>query len=57
MPVILDPQDFDWWMTGPNDAVEQLLVPCQSNWLDAYPISRRVNNPRSDDADLIKRAA
>ncbi len=30
MPVILDAQHFDWWMTGRTEEVGQLLVPCPS---------------------------
>ncbi len=52
MPVILDAHDFDWWMTGDGKEVGQLLKPCPSEWLEAYPISRRVNNPRNGGDDL-----
>jgi hypothetical protein len=57
MPVILDPECFDWWMTGPKDEVEQLLVPCPSEELEAYPISRQVNNPRNEGLVLLRPAA
>jgi putative SOS response-associated peptidase YedK len=56
MPVILDPQDFDWWMTGSVDEVGQLLLPCPSDELEAYPISRRVNNPRNEGPELLRPA-
>ncbi len=35
MPVILDPEQFDWWMTGSTDEVGQLLVSCPSEMLEA----------------------
>ncbi len=57
MPVILDPETFDWWMTGPRDEVGQLLVPCPSDELEAYPISRQVNNPRNEGPELLRPAA
>ncbi|HEX2244275.1 MAG TPA: SOS response-associated peptidase family protein, partial [Gammaproteobacteria bacterium] len=57
MPVILDPEDFDWWMTGAAHEVGQLLVPCPSEELEAYPISRLVNNPRNEGPDLLRPAA
>jgi putative SOS response-associated peptidase YedK len=44
-------------MTGMPDEVGELLVSCPFDELEAYPISRRVNNPRNDDADLLKVAA
>ena len=30
MPVILDPEDYDWWMSGSRDEGAQLLQPCPS---------------------------
>jgi putative SOS response-associated peptidase YedK len=57
MPVILDPQDYDWWMTGKTEEVGQLLKPCPSEWLEAYPVSRQVNSVRNKGPDLVERAA
>jgi putative SOS response-associated peptidase YedK len=57
MPVLLDPQDFDGWMTGNPEEVGQLLAPCPAEDLDAYPISRRVNNPRHEGPELLEWAA
>ncbi len=57
MLVILGAEHFDGWMTGAKDEVGQLLVPCPSDWLDANAISRRVNSPRNDNADLLEPAA
>lgn len=57
MPVILDPEDFEWWMTGKTEEVGQLLAPCPSDWLDAYAVSRKVNNTRNYGPELIEPAA
>jgi putative SOS response-associated peptidase YedK len=57
MPVILDPQDYDWWMTGRTEEVGQLLAPCPAEWLEAYPISRRVNSPRNEGPELLSPTA
>jgi putative SOS response-associated peptidase YedK len=57
MPVILAPETFDWWMTGSTDEVGQLLVACPSEELEAYPISRQVNNPRNEGPELLRPAA
>jgi putative SOS response-associated peptidase YedK len=57
MPVLLDPRDFDWWMTGKTEEVGQLLAPCPSEALEAYPISRRVNNPRHEGPEILEPAA
>jgi putative SOS response-associated peptidase YedK len=57
MPVILDPQDIDWWITGKTEEVGQFLRPCPSDELDAYPISRQVNNPRNEVREILIPAA
>ncbi len=57
MPVILDAQDFDWWMEGDVREVGQLLTPCPSAWLTANPISRQVNNARNQGPELIEPSA
>ena len=33
---------------------QALLRPCPDDWLEAYPVSTRVNTPRNDSADLIE---
>ena len=57
MPVILDPETFNGWMTGSTEEVGQLLMPCPAEMLKAYPISRQVNNPRNEGAELLRPAA
>lgn len=57
MPVILDPADFEWWMTGDAQEVKQLLKPCPDHWIDGYRTSTRVNNPRAEGPELIERLA
>lgn len=56
MPVILAPEDYDAWMNPetPKDAAEALLRPCPEDWLEAYPVSTRVNNVRNEDASLVE---
>ena len=57
MPVLLQPTDFDGWLTGTADA--ELLKPAANDYLQAWPVSRRVNSSRasSDDPTLIDRVA
>ena len=54
MPVILDPADYDAWLdvaaTAPVDAA-RLLRPFPDGLLEAYPVDRRVNDARNDDAE------
>jgi putative SOS response-associated peptidase YedK len=58
MPVILAPEDYDAWLDTetPKEAAEALLRPCPEDWLEAYPVSTRVNNVRNEDASLVEPA-
>jgi putative SOS response-associated peptidase YedK len=53
MPVILDPDDYDAWLDPERGGLE-LLRPCPAEWLEAVPVSTRVNSPRNDDPGLIQ---
>ncbi len=55
MPVLLQPQDFDRWLAG--TAGTELLKPAPNNYLQVWPVSRRVNSSRAtgDDPTLIDR--
>ncbi len=60
MPVILPAADYATWLDPArtdNAAVMPLLRPYPAvDELDAYPVSRQVNNPRHDGPELIERA-
>jgi putative SOS response-associated peptidase YedK len=53
MPVLLQPKDFDAWLTG--HAGTERLRPAANDYLQMWPVSRRVNSSRapSDDPTLI----
>jgi putative SOS response-associated peptidase YedK len=53
MPVILDPASYDRWLDPAQTGAEELLRPCPDGWLEAFPVSTRVNNVRNDAAELI----
>ena len=58
MPVILLPESFGAWLeTREQDLarVQELLVPLPDGLLEAYPVSTRVNSPRTDDAGCQER--
>ncbi len=57
MPVLLQPPDFDAWLTG--RAGLERLKPAPDGYLQAWPAARRVNSSRapSDDPTLIDRVA
>ena len=57
MPVILVEDDYDAWLDPARPGGEQLLRPCPDEWLEAFPVSRRVNSVKNDDATLIEPAA
>jgi putative SOS response-associated peptidase YedK len=53
-PVILEPEDWQMWLSPEADprALTELLHP--HNGLEAYPISPRVGNWRNDDPELLE---
>jgi putative SOS response-associated peptidase YedK len=53
MPVILDPASYDRWLDPAQPRAEELLQPCPDEWLEAFPVSTRVNNVRNDVVELI----
>ena len=57
MPVLLQPEHFDAWLSG--KATRELLKPPANDLLQRWPVSRRVNSSRAadDDASLIELAA
>jgi putative SOS response-associated peptidase YedK len=54
MPVLLQPKDFENWLTG--KAGIELFRPAANDYLQVWPVSRRVNSSRaaSDDQTLIE---
>lgn len=59
MPVILPPEDYDLWLdpaVQERDRLEPLLRAFPPDAMEAFPVSRRVNNPRADDATLVQPA-
>jgi len=56
MPVIVSPQNFNWWLDPQTDSagLNALLQPYPPGELTMYPVSRQVNKPSNDNPDLIK---
>jgi putative SOS response-associated peptidase YedK len=57
MPVILPETAYQQWLTPQDADVQQLsalLRPFDAKQMEAYPVSRMVNNPRNDDPALIQ---
>ena len=56
MPVILKPAVFENWLSYDDTAyLQTLLLPYTDSDLELYPVSRDVNNPKADRAELIAR--
>jgi putative SOS response-associated peptidase YedK len=55
MPVLLQAKDFDGWLAG--TAGTELLKPAANDYLQTWPVSRRVSSSRApnDDPTLIDR--
>lgn len=57
MPVILKEEDEDKWLRNDTDetVLVELLKPYPDEDMEAYPVSRDVNNPRNNSEDLINK--
>lgn len=57
MPVILAPQDYEVWLdptVQQTETLQSLLKSCPAEAMEAYPVSRAVNNPRFDAPQCIE---
>ncbi len=59
MPVLLRPDDHTTWLDpaarDPRE-IEHLLRPAESDTMDMYAVSRRVNSPKHEDAGCMEPA-
>jgi putative SOS response-associated peptidase YedK len=55
MPVVLDPTDWDAWLSEatPPTELRSLLRPAPAGSLDAYAVSTAVNNVRNEGPELL----
>jgi putative SOS response-associated peptidase YedK len=56
MPVVLAEDAWDAWLDPANHdlaALDALLAPAPDDWVEAYPVSSRVNSPENNDASLV----
>ena len=54
MPVIIDPEFRDVWISKDHDAARQLARTYNDGYLHADPISTRINNPQYSDPDCVE---
>jgi putative SOS response-associated peptidase YedK len=52
--VVLDPKDYGAWLDPGRPGAQALLKPCPSEWLEAVPVSTRVNSPANDDSSVLE---
>jgi putative SOS response-associated peptidase YedK len=60
MPVILHPEDYGLWLDPDFDDKEALmsvLRPYPADVMEAYPVSRRVNKPSTNEPSVLEPAA
>jgi putative SOS response-associated peptidase YedK len=50
MPVILETRDFEQWGRGDVKDAAALMKPANEDVLQKWPVSKRVNSSRADDA-------
>ena len=53
MPVIIDPADFDRWLSAQEPPAD-LLKPYPAAEMTAFPVSKSVNGPALDEPSLIE---
>lgn len=56
-PVVLEPDDWDDWLNGEPEAAEALIRAPGDAGLAAHRVTRRVNNPGYQEADLLQEIA
>lgn len=58
MPVILSPDTFHLWLlySSKPEELRQLFTPFPAEYMDCFPVSTLVNNPRNNSPELIKPA-
>lgn len=54
MPVIVAPEHWQDWLSAPMEAVAPLVMPCDANLLQAWPVDRRVSKTQDNDEGLVK---
>jgi putative SOS response-associated peptidase YedK len=54
MPAILRRKDYQTWLQGYPAAARAVLQPYKADWMEAHPVSPRVNCPTADDPALIR---
>jgi putative SOS response-associated peptidase YedK len=54
MPVIFEPQDWPTWLGEVEGDPTALLGPADDDVLKVWPVSKQVNSPRNNGAELLE---
>ncbi len=54
MPVIIAPENYEKWLAAATTEAAELLEPFDANLMNSHTVSREVNSPRNNSAELIK---
>lgn len=57
MPVIIKPEDYATWLDTNVDEITKIQgmeLPYPERLMEVYPVSRKVNSPKNDSADLME---
>jgi putative SOS response-associated peptidase YedK len=54
MPVILDAESYDLWLTGRPPDAKNLLTPFPASEMTSHRVSRDVNDTKVDDEHLVQ---
>ena len=54
MPVLLDPDEEETWLSGTGDDPRSVLDPYDGDDLRTYPVSRAVNSPDNDSPSVVE---
>lgn len=56
MPVVLDDEGSEAWLDRASDpiALSDLLRPAAEGWLEAYPVTRKMNSPSFDEPEAVE---
>jgi putative SOS response-associated peptidase YedK len=57
MPVILEPEDWPAWLGEVVGDPAALLKPARDDVLRVWPVSKQVNSPRNNGAELLEAKA
>jgi len=58
MPVIIKPEDYATWVDKEfTDVIklQTMTLPYPDRYMEAYPVSRKVNNPKNDSPNLTEK--